>query len=202
MSYVLGIDVGTTTVKAVLVDEGSCTVHSGFSETTQADTPCEIEGSDEQSVAAILASINSVMDKFDKNDLQKVVGIGVSGQMHGCVLWKKAQICFSDSHINLNGDQPCTNLVTWQDSRCSEEFLSRSLPPSCCSRVSTGYGCATLFWLSHHQPDKLQNFDRAGTVMDLIVWALCGGGDVVMMSDQNVASWGYYDNKKGTWEEM
>ena len=199
--YLLGIDVGTTTVKAVLVDDDSCTVKASFSEITQADTSCEVEGSDEQSVAAILTSLDSVMTGFDQNDLQSVVGIGVSGQMHGCVLWKKDQIRFNESRICLDGNHPCSNLVTWQDNRCSQEFLSQ-LPPSCCSHVSTGYGCATLYWLSQHQPDKLNTFDHTGTVMDLIVWALCGGRDKVIMSDQNAASWGYYDSKNETWEEM
>ena len=200
MSFVLGIDVGTTTVKAVLVERNSCNIHAEFSEITQAKLPCTVDGGDEQFVPAILGALDNVMSRFDKHDLQRVAGVGLSGQMHGCVLWKQDQIQLANTHICIaDNDRSCSNLITWQDSRCSEEFLATL--PQTSTRVCTGYGCATLYWLLRHQPDELLSFTHAGTIMDLIVWVVCGSVDVVM-SDQNAASWGYYNRVSGTWEDV
>ena len=198
--YVLGLDIGTSTVKAALVERRGFTVYEEHFEHTSAATPCRVAGGDEQSVAAILSSLDVVMGKFFEEDLKQVAGIGISGQMHGCVLWKDEQIRLTEHHL-VGSDGACSSLVTWQDGRCSEMFLSSQLPHSSTSTpIRSGYGCATLFWLSRYQPDIAQVFSKAGTVMDLVVWTLCGGGTVVM-SDQNAASWGYFDSRKGTWEK-
>lgn len=57
------------------------------------------------------------------------------------------------------------------------------------SAVHAGYGCATLFWLQRNGGIS-DEFDRAGTIMDLMVSSLCDLRESVM-SDQNAASWGY-----------
>lgn len=198
MSYVLGIDIGTSTVKAALVETCSLTVHEEHSEHTDAAIPCQVEGGREQSVSAILSTLEKIVARFSRKDLEQVVGIGVSGQMHGCVLWRDEQIRLTEQHLCVH-DEGCLSFVTWQDGRCSEAFLS-SLPPSS-TRINSGYGCATLFWLSRHQSDITRAFNRAGTVMDLLVWGLCGGNGEVTMSCQNAASWGYFDCRRGVWEK-
>ncbi len=35
---------------------------------------------------------------------------------------------------------------TWQDGRCSEEFIRGLERPNSTLRVARGYGCATLLW--------------------------------------------------------
>ena len=202
MSYVLGIDVGTSTVKAALVERSNRAVYEEHFEHTHAATPCHVAGGHEQSVTAILGSLDVVMSRFSKEDLEQVVGIAISGQMHGCVLWNDGKIRLTERALVVDRENACSSLVTWEDGRCSEALL-KSLPHSNAStRISSGYGCATLFWLSIHQPDIVQRvFNRAGTVMDLIVWTLCGGRGKVIMSYQNAASWGYFDSKMGMWEK-
>lgn len=200
-AYVLGLDIGTSTVKAALVERGGLTVYKEHFEQTNAATPCRVAGGDEQSVAAILSSLDVLMRKFSKEDLEQVAGIGISGQMHGCVLWKDEQVRLTEQNLLVGSEGACSSLVTWQDGRCSEKFLSSQLPHSSTSApIRSGYGCATLFWLSRDQPDIAQVFNKAGTVMDLVVWMLCGGGKV-LMSDQNAASWGYFDSRRGMWED-
>lgn len=89
-----------------------------------------------------------------------------------------------------------STLVTWQDARCSEEFL-QSLPSSPHGKPSTGFGCASLIWYSMNNARLLKEYTHAGTIMDFIVAYLTGS---VVMSSQNAASWGYFDAEKLKWE--
>ena len=47
-----------------------------------------------------------------------------------------------------------------------------------------------------HHPDYLFNFDRCGTIMDLLACALTGSSDGATMSAHNAASWGYFNTDK------
>lgn len=48
------------------------------------------------------------------------------------------------------------------------------------------------------RPDKLAKYNRAGTIQDFAVTILCNL-DVPIMSEQNAASWGYFDCKNNEW---
>ena len=159
----------------------------------------------ERDVHEILACLDQCLTSFDPSTLQKVVSIGVCGQMHGCGLWKSGE-AFLNKDRTLKGDSLslCSTLITWQDGRCSPQFLSSLPKTSQPIQLSTGYGCATLAWLKQFKPDFIEQFDRAGTIMDLVVWVLCGHHleeekDTVM-SAQNATSWGYFDITELKWE--
>ena len=67
-----------------------------------------------------------------------------------CFVWPKGQ-----------------NLSAWLRTQISSEsvnFIENS-----CLRLSSGYGCATLFWLAKNKPEILTQYDRCGTIMDFIV---------------------------------
>ena len=201
----LGVDIGTSTVKAVLVERGALRIVQEHS-VSLGDHVIDAAAPNayERSVEDVLSNcLEACLGRFLPETLASVCAIGVCGQMHGCVLWTGELNAFADGKLDFTRsglDHRCSNLVTWQDGRCTTEFLA-SLPVSQLPiAISGGYGCATLSWLARHQPDILRQFDRAGTIMDLLVWALCGGGGRVRMSAQNAASWGYFDVSKGIWE--
>lgn len=56
-----------------------------------------------------------------------------------------------------------------------------------------------LFYLLICRPEKLQKYDRCGTVQDLVVSLLCDQDDV-RMSTQNAASWGYFLTNTKQWD--
>ncbi len=213
MAYSLGIDVGTSTVKVALIDVAGEEVCGEFYHPIGGNhADVDIPAARERNVADILLSLEDCMKDLESNEqLQQVRTVGVSGQMHGCVLWNDDfKLNFSSSmEADCNLSPSCSHLITWQDGRCDHSFLT-SLPKGL-APVSTGYGCATLFWLQRHRAEMLKNFTRAGTIMDLVVWGLCkmtkkngifkeGCGDnTVVMSSQNATSWGYYGN--GQWQK-
>ena len=200
MALSLGIDIGTSTVKVTLVDRKTEEVcKESFHPLGSNHLEVDISGARERKVEDILQALESCMRELETTKMLHCVNcIGVCGQMHGCVLWND---CFRFDMEDTKQSSSCSNFVTWQDSRCTGAFLS-SLPSSeSLEPVSTGYGCATMFWLLRNQPESLARFTRAGTIMDLVVWGLCScTGVPVVMSSQNAASWGYYNSSKGNWE--
>ena len=201
----LGIDIGTTNVKVVLVEEShEKATFRVLHQQSQSLGELEIVGDPravERPVSQIFQALETCMTRLESStgQLEKVTAIGVCGQMHGCVLWKSSGEPLFNEQIEA---LPTSNLITWQDRRCDPAFIDSLPKPPHLTKpcVSSGYGCATLAWLHRHNSKTLAGYDRAGTIMDMVVCALCSGGSAeVTMSSQNAASWGYFDQSSSQW---
>ena len=89
-SYILGIDIGTTSVKTCLFDTGTKRVMEKHCKDTNASVPSDdsIDG-DEQDVVKIYSALTDCMSRMSSDNLRHVVHLGVCGQMHGVVYWKE-----------------------------------------------------------------------------------------------------------------
>ncbi|KFO20373.1 sedoheptulokinase isoform X1 [Fukomys damarensis] len=206
-SVTLGIDLGTTSVKAALL-ESAPGQPSGFvvlascarPSRADAESNAAVPQGREQSVSRIIQALNECLAALPQQQLQKVGAIGVSGQMHGVLLWKTGQGCewMQGDSAPVFEARAVSHLVTWQDGRCSSEFLASLPQPSSHLSVATGFGCATIFWLLKNSPELLQSYNAAGTIQDYVVAMLCGLRRP-LMSDQNAASWGYFNTQSQSW---
>ncbi|MGH0161477.1 UNVERIFIED_CONTAM: hypothetical protein FKN15_041336 [Acipenser sinensis] len=87
--YVLGIDLGTTSVKAVLLETKTNRVTDSQTRQTKADISSDTGiQAKEQDAGRIVDALNECIAALPKYRLQGVIRIGVSGQMHGVVFWK------------------------------------------------------------------------------------------------------------------
>ncbi|KAM5215419.1 sedoheptulokinase isoform 2-T2 [Hipposideros larvatus] len=154
----LGIDLGTTSVKAALVEAApgdpsgfvvlaSC-VRAARAE-ADAQSAAAAPQAREQDVSRIIQALNECVAALPQQELRKVCSIGVSGQMHGVMFWKTNQGCEWTEGRAAPVFQPraVSHLVTWQDGRCSRAFLASLPQPESHLSVATGFGCATIFWL-------------------------------------------------------
>ncbi|XP_040543306.1 sedoheptulokinase isoform X1 [Gallus gallus] len=201
---VLGIDLGTTSVKAALVvgTERGQVVAESCSRETQAYTSSVEAGLQgmEQDSRRIIRALNECLAALPQQQLQRVSHIGISGQMHGIVFWKRDQGCkWAEGGTGpIFEPEEVSHLVTWQDGRCSPAFLS-SLPlPQSHISLATGFGCATIYWYLKQSPDFLKSYDAAGTIHDYVVAMLCDLKKP-LMSVQNAASWGYFNSRNKSW---
>ncbi|XP_032125959.1 sedoheptulokinase isoform X2 [Sapajus apella] len=205
----LGIDLGTTSVKAALLgavpdDPSGFEVLASCARAARAEAAAESVVAEpqgrEQDVSRILQALNECLAALPRQLLRRVVGIGVSGQMHGVVFWKTGQGCeWTEGGISpVLVPRAVSHLVTWQDGRCSSEFLASLPQPKSHLSVATGFGCATIFWLLKNCPEFLKPYDAAGTIHDYVVAMLCGLPRP-LMSDQNAASWGYFNTQSQSW---
>ncbi|XP_008426303.1 sedoheptulokinase [Poecilia reticulata] len=198
--FILGIDLGTTSVKAVLLAAGCRTVAAGHSEPTAAELSDDSGiKAKEQDPGLIINAVNRCLAQLPGDKLQHVSRIGLTGQMHGVLLWKAKSGC-DWSNGNYFTPRDTSQLVTWQDGRCSSDFLSSLPKPESHLGVSTGFGCATIFWYMKHRPQFLEDFSVAGTIQDYVVSMLCGL-DSCVTTPQNAASWGFFNTASSQWNE-
>ena len=196
INYVLGIDLGTTSVKVALVNASTKEIIATKSRETNASTHCDEANGNEQDADKILTALQFCVSGLSKESLTRVTKIGISGQMHGVMLWKKGD-GWTRNNFGRFEVSTVSTLYTWQDGRCSPEFLAGLPEPRSHLRVASGLGCATIFWLQKNNCELLEKYDCAGTIQDYVVSMLCNCDPV--MSVQNAASWGYFDCETNSW---
>ena len=204
----LGIDVGTTTVKVCVTNDcnkiaSNSLEHDALICFGEKRNENLLSGSFyEQDVTAIITTLDKCLCKM-RAHLNDVKKIAVTGQMHGVLLWKKLR---SEKEEMYESFSDCFNktvqrfstLITWEDKRCSQDFL-KTLPASLANcNLHSGFGFASLIWLQQHSNDLFQ-FDCCGTIMDFVVW-LFTQTELVYMTSHNANSWGYYDIREKSWE--
>jgi sugar (pentulose or hexulose) kinase len=174
----LGLDIGTSSIKLVVTDNIKNEIVYELSESTQnARIHTANQLNNEQNVTVILDIVSSLLNQIPIESLMRLKAIQICGQMHGVVLWHSQTRKYS-------------NLVTWQgqnsdlairlflihmtiafeDARCTEKFLS-SLPVQSKTDLNTGYGNATLFWYSLNEPSTyFDDYDSCGTIQDFVTF--------------------------------
>ncbi len=180
----LGIDVGTTKVAAVIVERDG-EVLASASRPHEADLAAP-PGHAEQDVDKLLAAGFDVVRELPAELKNRVAAVGVAGQMHGVVVLGDA-------------GEPLTPLVTWEDQRCLEGPFLGELNATTGRSLRTGFGCATLAWYVAN--DKLPaGAASACTIHDLLVTRLCGEKRPVTDAS-GAASWGLFDLDGLEWDE-
>lgn len=180
----LGIDIGTTTISAAVIDPAANTVLT--TRTVPNDSFIRTERSWEkiQDAEKICAKVFGLADELLKTH-QEIESIGLTGQMHGIVYVDRQGECIGP-------------LYTWQDER-------GALPCSCyggksvCDllsetygiRIYPGYGLATHLYnqVSGLVPERAV---KICTIMDYIGMKMTGRREPLMHSS-NAASLGMFD---------
>ncbi len=120
MEYVLGVDLGTSAVKVLLVSKtGDVVDEASKSYPLYHDQPGYSEQDPEDWVKATKEAIKTLTDKLD--DKSAIKGMSFSGQMHGLVLLDKDR-------------KPLRRAILWNDTRTTEE----------CREIETMAGIDTL----------------------------------------------------------
>jgi xylulokinase len=176
----LGIDVGTSEVKAILLGEdGALVATAGAPLEVARPHPRWSEQSPEAWWAATLAAVDE-LTVAARAALGEVRGIGLSGQMHGATLLDAA-------------DQPLRPAILWNDVRSDEECLElvRREPRTAAitgNLAMPGFTAPKLLWVAAHEPEV---FARVKTVLlpkDFIRLRLTGD-KVSDMSDAAGTLW-------------
>ncbi|CAL1543212.1 unnamed protein product [Lymnaea stagnalis] len=198
----LGIDIGTSSVKAVLINfDGDTILSKSLPTMSEVKSGIGCSGY-EQNPQKCLKTVHDLVLPLIEKEKHRINGIGVTGQMHGVVFWHKSKDKIES--LECIDESLSSNLYTWQDQRCSSEFLE-ALPKwgSSLQCLSTGYGCATMFWLARNHPTFFRDgeYCSCGTIMDFLVAILCDI-DHPVTSDQLAASLGYFDETTLGWSSV
>lgn len=147
MRYILGIDIGTSATKAVLFDENGKSIVSSMK---SYDIITLQSGFAEQAPKtwweAVIYTIKDVLAKGNIYE-KDILGVGVTGQMHGLVLVDKQGEVLRDA-------------ILWCDSRsslqCEEinrKIGEQRLVEICANKALSGFTASKILWVKENEPD-------------------------------------------------
>lgn len=168
MKYVIGIDLGTSAVKILLVDQqGTVCAEVSRSYPLIQEKSGYSEQDPEQWVKATVEGLAELVRSFD-GKVEDIEGVSFSGQMHGLVLMDQA------GHV-------LRNAILWNDTRTTaqcreiyqkvgEAFLLEVTK----NQALEGFTLPKLLWIKENEPDR---FDRADVFLlpkDYVRYRLTG----------------------------
>jgi xylulokinase len=168
LRYVLGLDLGTSSLKAVLIDQrGAVAAVATRGYSIQAPRPGWAEQDPEHWWEACCAATRSLLaDGLAGGD--RVVAVALSGQMHGTVLLDRAGAVLRPA-------------IIWPDGRAAEEaseaeakLADRGLLPRLGGGVSPGFMLASLLWCRMHEPAVWRDTATALLPKDYLRYRLTG----------------------------
>lgn len=179
----VGIDIGTTTISAAVIDLENKTQVEVFSIPHSSYVKNAVFF--EQSVSVIIDKAVKTLELIYKS-YPNIASIGITGQMHGIV------------YLNNNGEA-VSNLINWQDKR--GDLPMKNAMTACQSikqitgeSIATGYGIATHYYnlLNGLVPQDAVGFC---SIMDYLAMHLCQIKRPVTHTSI-AASFGLFDVKK------
>ncbi|CDC68112.1 MULTISPECIES: xylulokinase [environmental samples] len=164
--YYIGIDLGTSAVKLLLVDE-----NGGILNTVTREYPLEFpkpgwsQQNPEDWKRAVLEGVPQLLQGFDG---AKVAGIGCGGQMHGLVVLDE-----QDSVI-----RPA---ILWNDGRTAAQvdYLNGTVGKETLARLTAniafaGFTAPKLLWMRENEPENFSRIKKIMLPKDYINYILTG----------------------------
>ena len=197
MRYVMAIDQGTTSSRAILFDEAmkiAAVAQEEFPQHYPASGWVEHDPADLWSTVA--ATSKAVLEKAQAS-AEDIVAIGITNQRETTIVWDKA-----------TGD-PLHNAIVWQDRRTAEycaEMVAAGHEETITAKTGLlfdPYFSATkLKWILDENPGSRERAAKGellfGTVDTYIIWKLTGGA-VHATDATNACRTMLYDIEKGSW---
>ncbi|NQT81680.1 xylulokinase [bacterium] len=192
MRTLLGIDIGTSSTKTVLIDLSGKLLASSQSE-YQIDSPNPgwAEQHPETWWRAVKQTVNAVLSVGERT-AREVAGIGLSGQMHGTVLLDRNKALLRPAIIwaDRRSRKQCDAVRELLGEERLRELAGNSLSP--------GFMAATVMWLKENEPEV---FTRIATLLlpkDYIRFKLTGE---LATEVTDASSTLLLDVKRRTWSE-
>lgn len=163
MELLMGIDLGTSSVKTLICDvQGNIIAVAAEDYDILSPQNGWAEQDPEMLWQATCRSIRAALQKMERSP-QEIRGIGLSGQMHGLVA--------------LDGDgKPVRNTMIWADSRSSEEaeiLNTVQAREQMQNTIAPGFFISSLAWLKNNEADEYSKIRTLLLPKDYIRYRLC-----------------------------
>ncbi len=175
----LGLDLGTSGVKALLIDDRQKVIGSAHGELdVSRPQPGWSEQDPAQWIEACRTAIKALRTAYPK-EFSAIAGIGLSGQMHGATL-------LDDQDLVL---RPC---ILWNDTRSYREAAALDADPAfrtiTGNIVFPGFTAPKLVWVANNEPDIFARISKVLLPKDYLrLWLT--GEYASDMSDSAGTSW-------------
>lgn len=167
MTSLLGIDIGTSSAKAVLFDPETAELiaAAGHEYPVHRPKPDRAEQDPDDWWRAAQIVTQQVIRESGRDD---VAAISFSGQMHGVTLLDKK-------------GRPAGRSIIWADQRSSAEVerLISIIGENTYTHIAgtlpaAGFACATLLWLSEHEPNLIRRARHTILPKDYVRYQMTG----------------------------
>lgn len=188
--YYIGIDIGTSSVKALLIDSGGRVIKTSVPEYSfQTPKPLWAEADPLDWWEATQQAIKELLLKVQSSE---IAGIGLTGQMHGMVAMNKEGSVL----------RPC---IMWNDQRShlecdeiTERVGQKKILSITGNPVLPGFTAPKILWTQKNEPDLFALIDKVVLPKDFIRYKLTGS----FFSDVSDASGtSLLDVGKRTWSQ-
>lgn len=166
MGLILGIDIGTTGSKAVLIDQDGSSISSATTEyPTSMPYPLWSEQDPSDWWKATVSSIRRVLGDLNGRNVD---GVGLTGQMHGLVLLG-------------NGGTVLRPCILWNDQRTgvqcaeiTERIGSKKILELTGNPVLPGFTAPKIVWVRENEPEIYRKIAHALLPKDYVRYCLTG----------------------------
>jgi len=190
MAYLIGIDIGTSSAKAILYDTDQAqtiVVSNGHEYPIHKPAPDRAEQDPDDWWRAAAAAVREVTAEH-----KTIAGISFSGQMHGTVF-------LNDNH------QPIHPAIIWADQRSGAQvqelkhiFGDEKFAAIAGTLPAAGFMASTLFWIKQHQPDLLEQAAAVIPPKDYVRLKMTGEVHTELSDGAGTA---LFDIQAGTWSD-
>jgi xylulokinase len=187
----LGIDIGTSTTKAVLVSESGCALSSCARDyDIQTPTPGAAEQHPDTWWEAVVSAVGEV-HRTAEIDCE-IRAVGLTGQMHTAVFIGE----------NCRVLRPA---ILWADKRATEEIdliserlTDRGLWPVVMNPIPVGFTAPSILWLRENEPAVYERTINVIQPKDYVIMRLTGqvGTDVT-----DASATGLFDIRRHSWSD-
>lgn len=165
MNYYIGIDLGTSSCKGILVDR-SGKIYKELSVSYPVMTPRD--GWTEQDPALWLDAAKKIIKELSSGVERDVRALSVGGQMHGLVALDK------DDRVI----RPC---ILWNDGRCEKQtaYLNDVVGKERLSELTgniafAGFTAPKLLWMYEEEPENFKKIEKIMLPKDYLAYCLTG----------------------------
>jgi glycerol kinase len=199
MRYVLALDQGTTSSRAIVFDEGGRPLAAAQKEFRQFfPQPGWVEHDAEEIWRTQLACVRAALRKAQLGP-ERLAAIGITNQRETVVVWDR------------NTGKPVHNAIVWQDRRTAarcEALKKEGLAPTIAAKtglvIDPYFSATKLAWFLEAIPRLRARAERGelafGTIDTWLAWKLSGGG-LHITDPSNASRTMLYDIHRGAWDD-
>ena len=199
MKYVLALDQGTTSTRAIVFDQGLTPIATAQNEFAQHFPQSGWVEHDPQDLWATSAGTCRSAIERAGIDVADIVSIGITNQRETTIVWNKTT------------GQPIHNAIVWQDRRTAdyckslrEEGHVEMFADRTGLLIDAYFSATKLKWILDNVEGAREMAKRGellfGTVDTYLIWKLTGGA-VHATDATNAARTMLYDIRKGRWSQ-